>query len=128
MGAANYVEFNSDVLTEGQSRRIRLYQVAAIIGTRNYYDNIPTPQIQAWIREYSPEASHLCRWVDYSDVADVNPDGTYVRAPTVKENKRCFAPDHMILESARYNRSRIACFGGDGCRHEPRCIQVARPE
>lgn len=126
-GKSKYVEFNSDALTPGRSRRIRLYQVAALVGSRRYYEGVSREQIQAWIRENKIEASHRCRYIDYEQTPVLNADGSYSRVPIVRENKRCFNPDHMILEQAALNASRIACAGGEFCRHDPPCIVVVPP-
>lgn len=127
MGAANYVEFNSTVLSPGQPRRIRLYQVAGVVGARAFYDDVSPAQMAEWARRYNVQASHLCRFVDFDDDRVVDADGQSRLVPVVRENKRCFSSEHVILEHPAYNRSRIACVGGSGCRHMPECIVVSRP-
>lgn len=86
MTDSKYPEFNSDVLTPGTSRRIRLYQVAAIIGTRRYYDTVTNEGIAVWIKSYKVEASHLCRYVSFGDRV-VNPDGSYSSPPIVARTR-----------------------------------------
>jgi hypothetical protein len=127
MSVSKYVEFNSDVLTPRVPRRIRMHMVGAIVGSRRYYEGVSLSQMAEWARNHELEASHLCRYVDYMDEVAVGADGTYNRIPVVRENKQCFAVDHLILEEKAYNRSRIGCPGGDACRHEPLCIAVQRP-
>ena len=120
-----YAEFNSDVLTPNFSRRIRLYQAMAVVNTRRVWEDVTEGQLKEWITTFKIEASHLCRYIITDTV--INPDGSYTTIYIVRENKACFAPDHVILEEAKCNGSRIGCKGGESCTHHPACIVVPAP-
>lgn len=122
-----YPEFNSTSLGTTIPRRIRLYQVAAIINTREFYTDISDVQLSNWIKTYKVEASHLCRYVDEGSIVTF-PDGSTKSCPIIKENSKCFQIEHLILEPQAYNRTRINCKGGEACLHVPKCILVAKPQ
>lgn len=75
------------------------------------------------------ECSHVCRYP--VQLVYTTPDGEQRTVITFAENKACFALNHLIVEPAAINRSRIKCPGGEVCqtvyKHFPPCIQVDMP-
>ena len=117
-----YAEFNSDIVSHLGTRRYRLYQVAAVANTKRLYPTLGAKELKEWVTMHRAEASHLCRKVTVT--SQYLPDGTTYQLDLVEEVKGCFNIDHLIMESAVVNRSRIRCRGGDNCQHKPKCILV----
>ena len=129
-----YAEFNSSCITRlGQSRRFRLYQVAAVKAMKIMFPSLSTADWQAYARSrpgQQLEASHFCRRL--TQVPKTHPDGSITFSTQASECKECFNWKHLGLEFTDDNGKRGRCTGGqrapDGtwvpCTHNPPCIPL----
>jgi hypothetical protein len=66
------------------------------------------------------ECSHRCRHVSWQRIGGI-------RMQVVREIKTCCNPEHVLMESPAYNKSRIGCSAGGDCTHVPKCILADVP-
>lgn len=124
-----YPEFNTNIESEdGASRRVRLYQVAAVLTTRQHF-NMSKDQLKNFVKLNSKggkhiEASHLCR-IAFT-VEEPLADGSKLTIERVVECKADFNVGNLILEVKPLNQARWGCKGkAHGCPHNPPCKLVS---